>query len=200
MSLVPVDMDGDGDTDVLVSDRKGSAPGILWLENPGAKAATGSWNEHRLGLNTSGVMFIDTADVNGDNRLDVVAAVQPRKVVFLLQPDEASSPWASHEISFPDRFGTSKAVRAADVDLDGKLDLVVTCENAKGPLSGVFWLSYRDEVMDDEWNVHDIGGPEGVKYDLIELLDLDDDGDLDLITCEERDNLGVIWYENPAAK
>ena len=23
-------------------------------------------------------------------------------------------------------------------------------------------------------------------------------GDLDVITCEERDNLGVVWYENPA--
>jgi hypothetical protein len=23
------------------------------------------------------------------------------------------------------------------------------------------------------------------------------DGDLDVLTCEERANLGVIWYENP---
>ena len=37
--------------------------------------------------------------------------------------------------------------------------------------------------------------------DRIELLDLDGDGDLDVLTCEERQNkngLGVIWYENPA--
>ena len=27
--------------------------------------------------------------------------------------------------------------------------------------------------------------------------DLDEDGDLDVITCEESSNLGVIWYENP---
>jgi hypothetical protein len=30
-----------------------------------------------------------------------------------------------------------------------------------------------------------------------QLLALDGDGDLDVITCEERDQLGVIWYENP---
>ena len=30
--------------------------------------------------------------------------------------------------------------------------------------------------------------------------DLDDDGDLDVITCEETSNLGVIWYENPLHK
>jgi hypothetical protein len=45
--------------------------------------------------------------------------------------------------------------------------------------------------------VHDIGGPEGEKFDRIEMLDLDGDGDLDLLTCEERDQLGVVWYENP---
>ena len=28
-------------------------------------------------------------------------------------------------------------------------------------------------------------------------VDMDGDGDLDVLTCEERDNLGVIWYENP---
>ena len=31
----------------------------------------------------------------------------------------------------------------------------------------------------------------------MELIDLDGDGDLDVMTCEERKNLGVIWYENP---
>ena len=30
------------------------------------------------------------------------------------------------------------------------------------------------------------------------MIDLDGDNDLDVLTCEERHNLGVIWYENPA--
>ena len=47
------------------------------------------------------------------------------------------------------------------------------------------------------WLQHNLGGPEGVKFDLIQALDLDADGDLDVMTCEERDQLGVIWYENP---
>ena len=42
-----------------------------------------------------------------------------------------------------------------------------------------------------------ISDAEGVKYDRIELLDLDRDGDLDMITCEERAGLGVVWFENP---
>ena len=38
MSLISCDMDHDGDLDVLASDRRSKTPGILWLENPGAKA------------------------------------------------------------------------------------------------------------------------------------------------------------------
>ena len=58
------------------------------------------------------------------------------------------------------------------------------------------WLR-RDPLTAAGWRDLEISGPLGVKYDRVELLDLDDDGDLDVLTCEEADNLGVIWYENP---
>ena len=43
----------------------------------------------------------------------------------------------------------------------------------------------------------EISGGAGIKFDLVELVDLDGDEDLDVLTCEESANLGVIWYENP---
>jgi hypothetical protein len=85
-----------------------------------------------------------------------------------------------------------------DVDGDGKSDVIFSCENASGDKSGVRWLSYKRSPFEPVWQDHEISGPKGVKFDRIELLDLDDDGDMDVITCEERDNLGVIWYENPS--
>jgi len=42
-----------------------------------------------------------------------------------------------------------------------------------------------------------IDGTLNVKPDRIESIDLDGDGDLDVLTGEERRNLGVIRYENP---
>ena len=88
-------------------------------------------------------------------------------------------------------------MNVGDIDLDGQPDLVFTCEQASQDKSGCMWLSYRDAPTDPVWDAHDISGPEGLKYDLVQLLDLDADGDLDVLTCEEAENLGVFWYENP---
>ena len=104
-------------------------------------------------------------------------------------------PWDEEVITYSlDRFGTAKAARAADLDGDGQLEIAVSCESATGDKSGVFYL----KQVDGKWEPHDIGGPKGLKYARIELLDLDGDGDLDLLTCEERDFNAVLWYENPA--
>ena len=85
-------------------------------------------------------------------------------------------------------------MEAADINLDGEVELVVTCEHADAPLSGVMAMDQNGK------NIVDISGPRGIKFDRMELIDLDGDGDLDLLTCEERQDdrgLGVIWYENP---
>ena len=75
---------------------------------------------------------------------------------------------------------------------------VISCEHAEPPLSGVRWLSRdRAAITNDLWHDHEISGPRGIKFDRLELIDLDGDGDLDVLTCEERHNLGVFWFENP---
>jgi len=99
----------------------------------------------------------------------------------------------------PPETGTGKGVAVADIDLNGTLDVVFSCENARGK-SGIMWLSRRKSQPSTSanWLAHEISGrKQGVKFDRIELVDFDGDGDFDVLTCEERDNLGVVWYENP---
>ncbi len=195
MSLIARDIDGDGDSDVLATDRKGGARGALWFENPGG---SGPWKSRRIGpVDKHEIMFLDIADLDGDGLEDAVAAVREGPFLFFRRLPGGGVRWATHEIDMPAGYGTGKAVAAGDIDLDGRLDLVFTCENAHGELSGVGLLRHWGDPAAGKWRADDIGGPEGVKFDRVELLDLDGDGDLDVLTCEEVDLLGVVWYENP---
>jgi len=203
MSLQGHDMDGDGDLDVLASDRKGPRRGIFWLENPGPESTgeAGRWKEHRLtsndGLDVGEVMFLARADLDGDSRQDVVCAVRGGPIAWLRATGDARAPWKHYPIPLPDGCGGGKGVGVGDIDGDGHQDIVFSCEGAAGQRSGARWLSYVDSPRSGRWQDHEISGPAGVKFDRLELLDLDGDGDLDVLTCEERDDLGVIWYENP---
>ena len=58
------------------------------------------------------------------------------------------------------------------------------------------------------WDRGEISGDaigDGVKFDNLIWYDIDEDGDLDVITTEQNEpmvdgpgpGLGVIWYENP---
>jgi len=194
MSLVAEDMDGDGDRDVAFSDRKGKATGCFWLENTGAP---GGWPEHPIGGQGQEAMFLRVADVDGDGLRDVAAALRPRHLLVARRLDRTGRSWASQLVPLPANAGGAKAVSTGDLTGDGVTDLVFTCEGADGGKSGVMFFAGRRGAGEITWTVSDISGSDGIKHDLVELLDLDADGDLDVLTCEETRNLGVFWYENP---
>lgn len=195
MSLQLHDMDGDGREDVLVSDRKGKRRGVYWLKNPGKIG--GEWVRRDIGGSDREVLFLTRGDMNGDGQLDVAVAVKGGPLTWFDEQDLATDRWSIHEIPMPENCGGGKGVAIGDINQDGKNDLVFSCESAVKGKSGVRWLQGPANPTTDKWVDHEVSGPAGVKFDRIELLDLDGDGDLDILTCEERDNLGVIWYANP---
>lgn len=198
MSLRAVDMDGDGDADILYSDRRKQSSGVRWLENTLSEADSTAtslanrWPVHDIGARGDEVLFLDVLCSKKDSRaIEIVAAVKHKGITRFHRDDE-STDWSVESIDWPTNCGREKAVAIGDINLDGANDLVVTAESAENA-SGVRWLSKQKGA----WHAYPIAGKAGIKYDRIELIDLDTDGDLDVLTCEERDNLGVIWYENP---
>jgi hypothetical protein len=197
MSIIPLDIDRDGDMDVLATDRKGPQRGIYWFENPGtAPQVYDRWSARLLATSQHEVMFMDVNDLDGDGILDIVAATDGHEILVLKGTSADRPTWRTTRVSFTSEVGTGKAVKILDVNLDGQQDVCLSTENSAERF-GLAWLSYRTSMEDRLWDTHYISGLRGSKYDLIETLDLDGDTDWDAITTEEGANLGVIWYENP---
>ena len=204
MSLIESDMDGD--SDIVLTDRHTDfgIQGARWLENSGSDGDQNSlWTNHFIGTQYEQTMSMTFADMDGDMDLDVVIPISnDQRVLWLERLDATGDSWTEHVINGPANVGSGKAVEVADVNNDGQLDLILSFANAVNGRSGVVWLEYSNSVFDSDWVRHEISGPDGVKFDLVAMLNLDYDGNLDLVTTEERGSdeipeLGVIWYENP---
>ncbi len=193
MSLIALDLDADGDQDIALTNRKGDTRGCYWLENPGHGAELQKpWIHHLLGGHDHELMFMTLSKPLASEGPGFLMATKDGPLLILSQrPDTAD--WHTRRIPLPKGTGTGKGVALGDMDGDGTEDIVFSCEHSKG-LFGVGWIERKSY---QRWTHHDISGTEGTKFDLLELHDLDGDGDLDVITCEETENLGVIWYENP---
>jgi hypothetical protein len=194
MSLIPFDVDGDGLTDVAYTDRRQVLRSAGWLKNPGPAdpaALRGPWKDHTFGGREMEVMFMNHGAFTPAGPTEWVCATRGRGLLRFMG-DAVEGSWRQEEIRMPEETGTGKGVAIGDLSGDRRADIAVSCEAAQGR-HGVFWL----EQTDTGWVPHAVSGLLGTKFDLIELYDFDQDGDLDLLTCEEAEKLGVIWYENP---
>ena len=211
MSLIATDMDNDGDADILTTDRKGDMRGVRWLENPGpGQKQTQKWKNHFVGAKDSEVMFMKVTDFDNDNLDDIIVAAKKgkdtKRILYFRRLDKTGFRWKENSFAFTHNTGTAKDVAIGDLDHDGNDDIVFSCENANNPKSGLIWI--KQNTATSKWNSYEISGPQGIKYDRIELLDIDGDSDLDVLTCEERDKntkgqkggMGVFWYENTWGK
>lgn len=181
MTLKALDMDGDGDQDLLFSDRKGKRRGVGWLEQPN-DSPTADWVEHLIGGTDHEVMFVDATPKQ------VLVATRNSVCLDFRRTDD--SDWELKSFPNPEHVPMGKAIKRMP---DGRIVLTANsaADSKKAPQRGGIWLRNHDQV----WMP--IDETTEIKPDRIELIDLDGDGDLDLMTCEERKNLGVIWYENP---
>lgn len=204
MSILKRDMDFDGDLDVVISDRRGALQGCRWLENPGiGKRQKQPWKNHFIGGQNLEVMFMCMADLDGDGIEEVIVCERSEQSLIIYQRmDKQGISWKEKSIRLPAITGMAKSVEVGDINGDGIHDFVISTNTNGLNKYGIVWLDGRikDAPKESDWKIISEAHP--AKYDKVELIDLDGDGDLDLLICEENfgkksEGLGVVWYENP---
>jgi hypothetical protein len=139
------------------------------------------------------------ADVNGDGRNDVIAAAGHDFGVFWFEQGEKGQ-WTRRVID--SAWSQGHASTLVDLNGDGRLDLVTgkrfmahngTDPGEREPL-GLYWYEVRTRGAQVEWIRHliDYGGRLGGGMQ-IPVVDVDGDGDLDLVCAGKS---GLFFVEN----
>jgi len=213
----PVDLDGDGDIDVVGGSVVESR--IMWFEN--VTASTVTFIEHRIdisgtfgppsrdtGIERFGItgFNMDFVDLSGDGRLDIVTNEFFQHLVWLEQPTNAGETWQLHAIG---TFAPDQLVGfvAADIDDDGDSDVLAggysrgprdrdSDVTEADPLGRLAWFANPGDGS-SEWVRQDISRRKRGMFDQFVPLDMDGDGDVDFAST--RGNSvpydGVFWLE-----
>ncbi len=220
----PVDMDGDGDLDIIAGSRGENR--IILFENVSDSAIRFEQHPiriHRASLpdqeaetsqtktpEVSGINM-DFWDVNQDGRLDIFLTETINDLAiseyihWLEQPSDWTKEWVLHQVGSvaPDRV---IGLAVADINSDGKQD-VITGGYSSGSrrednqtidmsLGRIAWFE-QPANPNESWIRHDISRRKRGMFDKFISIDLDKDGDVDFLST--RGNSvpydGVFWLE-----
>jgi len=181
---VAFDVDGDGLVDQV--------SGGTWYRNPGQPKAAARWSRYESGATPAHDNL--AADIDGDGKLDLVAMLDKAGVFWYRIPRDPTQKWIEHKVLGVTSPQCHGGIAIGDIDGDGDLDIARVDR----------WLENVD-AKGEAWTEHRVlefgkVGPWGLQT-RAHLIDLDRDGDLDLIQAEGDVLDGrVAWFENVSGK
>ena len=185
-AVQPIDFDADGRDEILIVGYEG----VFLLDGNGA-----SWTKTKLGEGYQsepapkrGASEVALGHLSEDARF--IATTEPwhGHQVVVYRPGAAAKPWTRHVID--DALVGSHALTVADFNGDGIDEIVAGYRGEGTSLYG-----YSAESGDGaQWSKHIIDDG-GIAAQRCEAVDIDGDGDLDLIASGGSTH-NVKWYEN----
>ena len=197
------DLDNDGDLDMMTGNSTGANDDFDYFENTtvGSTISFGPVQHNPFGLSNliGGIPNLTFVDLDGDNRIDIIATDGdfPANIDFFKNIGTITAPAFAPVLHNP--FGLSMPgflsyhPTLADLDNDGDLDLMI------GDFNGSFYyfentgsatLPAFAIAQIDPFNLS------AVSLSSPEFVDLDGDGDFDLMSGENSGNGDFKYYEN----
>ena len=136
---------------------------------------------------------IDTGDFDGDGDLDICGGVQKGsgRIAWWENPGDGTSDWTRHDVgTLPDKY--ADRFHAADLNGDKRLDIVVSAAN--GTRNGVYWWEGPNNPTGSPWIMHTVVVQ--ATTNSMDVADMDQDGDIDIISGEHRGTEKVAVWEN----
>jgi len=190
--VLAVDLDGDGDNDVVTAKGNDGEAHVFWYENSGD--GTSGWEEHKLATVELGseVKDVEVHDMDHDGRLDVVVRTKHKFAVYF---QESPDSWVEKMADNAEREGMT----IGDVDGDGDYDVVMNgfwLENPARPREDV-WKRYD---IDPTWYEDKTGGWQDHSV-MAAVEDMDGDGVADVVLSHsEKTGFAVTWYASANPK
>ena len=223
------DVDLDGDLDIIATFPDAPTMNVRWYRNPTVDVpddfhfSDNGWQTGFIGQVATGADMLRTGDIDGDGRLDVVVRSTAGSVIQWFRGPEGATtaplrsiPWQIYTLAeFSDR--TPLAISLGDLNDDGQLELIVSADGAvawfDATASGSVYNQWIENVIVDESspgespsttdpNVapDDVAG--GTVIQSIAVIDLDGDGENDVLATLDRDGLSgltndaLTWFRN----
>jgi len=187
LKVYSVDMDGDGDFDVLGSGEYHQT--VTWWEN--LDGSGDQWEAHRTPpLWNSKLAYPEDIDSDGDMDIIVCFWLQlyVEEICWLENLDGSGDLWVYHHIS-DGIFDGARSVHSEDLDGDGDIDIlgaamdvdeIAWWENVGG--AGTSWIKH---IIDDQYH----------QAQCVYSEDVDNDGDMDVVGAAAQVG-GIYWWEN----
>ena len=184
-SVISVDLDGDGDNDVLSASYNDNK--IAWYENNGV----GTFGSESIISNTvNGAWSVLAADLDNDGIKDVLAAATEEDTVYWFKNNGDGSFGQKVIITGPptNPAFNVKSIEAGDIDGDGDYDVIYNSEGSNK-------IMYNENIGGGAFSSYRVISGDDFIINSIYLSDIDNDGDQDVLFASTSTNQ-IGWYEN----
>ncbi len=187
--LMTHDMDNDGYTDVMAASRETYE--LHWYRNIDGLGTFGD----KIVINSepANYLSIDLADMDGDGDDDIIFHENYPNEIKWMEHLDGQGAFAGEAFLFTPSQGFIMSTTPGDIDNDGDMDILV---NVVIPFNGGTLLWLENEGGGSFSSATTLKESSNEYYPPM-LVDIDNDGDLDILTSEESYLPStVIWYEN----